>query len=158
MTDANQNVNPQDVDGDLLDDDLLDDLADLPTSAPFPSGAHLCDMVIKRNPDQKKKKSYIVEFTHKSTMELVNPNATAPKPGDKAAMFLHTLKKDGTKNEFGEGQLKMILTPLAERLQLKSISALIDATHSGIEVAIVSGVKKQEGYQDQMVLNKLILS
>lgn len=143
---------------DLLDDDLLDDLADLPQIAPFPAGVHLCDLILKRNADKDKKKSYIAEFTYKSTMELVNDQATPPNAGDKCAMFLHTLKKDGTKNEFGEGQLKMILTPLAERLNEKSISKLIDATASGIEVAIVSGVKKQKDYPDQMTLSKLMLT
>lgn len=154
MTDT---VNDND-DADLLDDDLLDDLADLPQIAPFPSGAHLCTLILKRNPDTSKKKSYIAEFTYKSVMELVNPDSTPPKAGDKCAIFLHTLKKDGTKNEFGEGQLKMILTPLAERLEEKSISKLIDATVSGVEVAIVSGVKKQKDYPDQMTLSKLMLT
>lgn len=152
-----QTVSQDNENDDLLDDDLLDDLADLPTIAPFPSGAHLCTLVLKRNPDKDKKKSYVAEFTYKSVMELVSADATPPKEGDKCAVFLHTLKKDGTKNEFGEGQLKMILTPLAERLQEKSISKLIDATASGIEVAIVSGVKKQKDYPDQMTLSKIML-
>lgn len=144
---------------DQLLDETLDDLADLPSSAPFTPGAHVCDMTITRPDVAKKPGSYLVRFKHKGQCELTDPTATPPKAGDEALLFIHTKKKDGAVNEFGQGQLKMILTPLAERLQTKSIGALVEATKSGIEVGIVSGVKKQDGnYPDQMTLLKLQLS
>lgn len=141
---------------DNLLDETLDDLADLPVSAPFPSGAHLVDMTVTR--DAKKPTTYYAKFTHKATLELTDPSKVPPNPGDEAVMFIHTKKKDGTVNEFGQGQLKMILKPLAERLGTTSIQALIEATKSGIEVAITSGIKKSEGYPDQMQLAKIMLS
>lgn len=140
-------------------DETLDDLADLPSSTPFVAGAHVCDMFVSKPDAAKKPNNYMVKFKHKGVCDLSDPTALAPKIGDEAVMFIHTKKKDGTPNDFGQGQLKMILTPLAERLNTKSIGALMEATKAGIEVGIVSGIKKQEApYSDQMQLIKLQLS
>lgn len=139
---------------DLLDE-TLDDLADLPQSKPFPAGAHKALMFITRNPT--KKTTYVVKFKHQETLEVTAPTAEMPKPGDESTMFIHTKTKDNKPNEFGQGQLKMILKPLAERLGTTNISELLEATKPGIEVGIVSGVKSQEGYNDQMTLAKIQL-
>lgn len=141
---------------DSLLDETLDDLADLPQSKPFPAGAHKASMVVSR--DAKKPSLYFAKFTHQETLEVSAPTADLPKAGDEAVMFIHTKKKDGTPNEFGQGQLKMILAPLAEKLGTKNITELLEATKSGIDVAIVSGVRSQEGYQDQMSLTKLMIA
>jgi hypothetical protein len=141
---------------DQLLDETLDDLADLPSSSPFVPGAHVCTMYITK-PDAKKSGFYAVKFKHTGTAELTDPTANPPKADDEAVLFIHTKKKDGTANDFGQGQLKMILTPLAEKLQTKSISQLIEATKSGIEVAIVSGIREQKdtNYPPQMTLVKI---
>lgn len=150
MTDATQM-------DDLLDE-TLDDLADLPTSAPFPSGAHLAVMTLERQKD--KPTTVIAKFKYVSNMELVNPEATPPKAGDEAAIFIHTKKKDGAKNEFGQGQLKQLVMPISERTGVKSINELIELTKAGVEVAIVTGIKKakEEGYQDAMTIVKIMLT
>lgn len=142
---------------DLLDE-TLDDLADLPQSKPFAPGAHVADVFITRQ--EKKPSSYIVKFKHKATLEFSEPVAEAeqPKPGDEALMFIHTKDKEGKPNAIGQGQLKMILMPLAERLGTTNVAALVEATKPGIEVAIVSGIKKQQDYADQMTLKKLQLT
>ena len=59
---------------DTLDslDETLDDLADLPQNKPFPAGAHLVQLKIRRN--EKKAGQYIVEMTHQEVVELTNPN------------------------------------------------------------------------------------
>lgn len=138
---------------DILDE-TLDDLADLPQSKPYVAGAHACKMFITR-PDPKKQSSYLVKFKHVDTLELANPGDEAPKPGDEAVMFIHTVKKDGQKNEFGQGQLKMILGPLSDAIGSRSISDCLGATKNGIDVVIVSGVKTQKDYPDQMTLAKI---
>ncbi len=140
---------------DSLLDETLDDLADLPQSKPFAPGVHIADMFIKR--DEKKPSTYICKFVHKTTVELSNPTDEPQKPGDESVIWLHTKKKDGGVNEIGQGQLKMLLNPLSEKLGVKSITALLEATKPGIEVAIVTGIRKQEGYSDSMSVNKLII-
>lgn len=144
---------------DNLLDETLDDLADLPTSAPFPAGHHVAQMFVTR--DAKKPTTYVVKFKHKGPCELSEPTATPPKEGDEALMFIHTKKKDGTKNEIGQGQLKEILKPVSERLQTTSIQAILDALKSdGVEVGITSGVKDQKdtSYAPQMFLKKIELT
>lgn len=144
---------------DLLNDEMLDDLADLPASQPFPIGAHLVEMSLMRQKD--KPSTILAKFKYKSPMELTNPEAVPPKPNDECTIFIHTKKKNGEKNEFGQGQLKMLITPLSERLNIKSINELIEATKSGVEVAIVTGIKKgdtKEGYSDSMTVVKCMLT
>lgn len=145
-------------------DETLDDLADLPSVAPFTAGAHKVQVNVYRKKDKDGKSfrpgAYLVKFTHKEVLELSQPDATPPKAGDQAMLSIFTKKKDGTANEIGQGQLKMILSPIGERLGMNSVNAILEALgEEGVEAAIVSGTKKQEGgYPDQMVLNKFMLT
>lgn len=145
-------------------DETLDDLADLPSVAPFTAGAHKVQVNVYRKKAKEGKGfrpgAYMVKFTHKETLELTDATATPPKEGDQALLNIFTKKKDGTPNEFGQGQLKMILGPIGERLGLNSVNQILEALgEQGVEAAIVSGTKKQEGgYPDQMVLNKFMLT
>lgn len=148
---------------DLLDE-TLDDLADLPSVAPFTAGAHKVQVNVFRKKAKEgngfRPGAYMVRFTHKEVLELSDPNATPPNAGDQALLNIFTKKKDGSANEFGQGQLKMILSPIGERLGMNSVNAIIEALgEEGVEAAILSGTKKQEGgYPDQMVLNKFMLT
>lgn len=146
---------------DNLLDETLDDLADLPQVAPFPAGAHSAKMTIqrKKEKDQVKPGAYMVIFEHLNVLELADATANPPKPGDKAILNIFTKKKDGGRNEFGEGQLKLILSPLAERLGTTKVGELIEATKDGVEVGIVTGIQKAKDpqYQDQMTLRKIEL-
>ncbi len=146
---------------DQMLDETLDDLADLPQSAPFATGAHVADMFISRD---KKKPSTLEdplgafgEFVYKRLLELSNPTDTPNNPGDESVVWLHTKKKDGAVNEIGQGQLKMLLQPLSEKLNIRSVNDLLEATKPGIEVVIVTGVRKQDGYADSMSVNKLVI-
>jgi hypothetical protein len=142
---------------DILVDEMLDDLADLPETAPFPPGAHTAKMFLMRQKD--KPSTIIAKFKYVKEMELVNPNAVAPKPDDEATIFIHTKKKDGTKNEFGQGQLKMLISPIAERIGAKGVNECLESTKDGVEVAIVTGLRKskEEGYPDAMTIVKIML-
>jgi hypothetical protein len=130
--------------------DLVDDLADLPETKPFPNGAHVAKMFISKVVKPGKHPSYVAKFVYQSSLELSNPTDVPPNPGDEATVFLHTKKKDGTPNEIGQGQLKMLLNPIAEKLNTRSVNEIILATKDGIDVAIVTSVRKQEGYSDSM--------
>lgn len=149
----------------MLDDELLDDLADLPSIAPYPPGAHQAKMTITKKPGKPAKDgkaatapSYQAMFEYIAPMELVDPSKTPPNAGDKSFVNIFTKKKDGTPNEFGQGQLKLLVAPIAEKIGTSSVNEVIEASKNGIEVAIVTGIKKgQDGYQDQMTVTKLML-
>lgn len=152
MTEQNYNANEETLDS---LDETLDDLADLPAVVPFASGVYLVGLVAKRN--AKKAGSYIVELTHKETVELSSANDTAPNPGDKSTTFITTKKKDGTVNEFGQGQLKTILSPFAEMLGTKNIGEILEATAKGIDVIAVVKYRKSkdEQYSDSQDIVKI---
>jgi hypothetical protein len=140
----------------VLVDEMLDDLADLPSSKPFPTGAHAAKMFLSRQKD--KTSTIIAKFKHTAVMELTNATDVAPNPGDEATIFIHTKKKDKTPNEFGQGQLKQLITPIAERIGAKSVNECLEATKDGIDVAIVTGIKKgTDGNPDQMTIAKIML-
>lgn len=151
MTEMNQN-------DDMLLDETLDDLADMPSTAPFPAGSHLCSMKVKRN--TKKPGAYVVELTHKATIEMSNTSAEEPKEGDKSTLFISTKKKDGTVNEFGQGQLKTILKPIGAMLGTASITEILEATKDGIDVIATVTVRKSkdEQYDDQQDIKRLELA
>lgn len=150
MTDQNETL-------DMLDE-TLDDLADLPESKPFPAGAHLCTVHVRRNTN--KPGSYVVELVHKEVIELSSPvedESLLPKPGDKSTVFISTKKKDGTVNEFGQGQLKLVLKPMAEVANSTSISEILDAIKSGVDCGVVVGIRKSKDpqYDDQQSIISL---
>jgi hypothetical protein len=131
---------------DMLDE-TLDDLADMPSTKPFPAGAHLVSLKMKRIP--KKVGGYVVEMTFKNVVELSNPSSEEPAVGDKSTMFIHTKKKDQTPNEFGQGQLKLFLKPIGAMLGTNSIQECLDATNAGLDIiAVVSVRKGTEQYPD----------
>lgn len=145
-------------------DETLDDLADLPQVQPFPPGAHLAKMTItvkegKVTDGKKGPPSYLASFEYINVLELTDPSRTPPNAGDKAFVNIYTRKKDGTPNEFGQGQLKLLLAPLQERLQTSNVRELLEATKAGVEVGITTGIKRgQEGYSDQMTVVKCMLT
>lgn len=147
---AQMNANEETLD-DLLDE-TLDDLADLPETKPFPAGAHNVKVTVRRN--TKKAGAYIVEMVHNEVVELSNPNLPEeehPKPGDKSTVFISTITKDGKKNEFGQGQLKLVLKPLAALVGSNNIAAILEGTKDGVECVVVVGIRKSkdENYDDQ---------
>lgn len=159
MTELNQ-----DMDLDNLLDETIDDLADMPETKPFPDGAHLVTLKIKRVTDDKKKPvpgKYIVEAEYISEVELSDPDTAEEnrsKEGDKCAVWIHTLTKEGKKNELGQGQLKIIVKPLAEHLGVTTVSEVIAATEEGLQVIAVTKIRKAKagsGYEDSMDIKQV---
>lgn len=149
----------QDQDLNLLDE-TLDDLADLPKQTPYPAGAYLVSLKITRS--DKKPSTYIINMTHKDTIELANPNTPEdeiPAEGDQSAVFIHTRKKDGTANEIGQGQLKTVLRPIAEALETNNIGEVMEATKKGLDVIVVVKVRKDKTgqYDDSQDIVKVEL-
>lgn len=148
QTNAANTSNEETMD-DLGLDETLDDLADLPETKPFPAGAHRALVKIRKN--TKKPGQYIVELIFAENIELTNPEDTLPNPGDKSTIFIATKKKDGQPNEFGQGQLKKVMKPIATMLGTNVIADILEATKDGIDCAVVVSIKKDKSgeYDDQ---------
>lgn len=151
------NQTNQDETIDMLDE-TLDDLADLPSNQPFAPGAYQVKLKVRRNP--KKAGSYVVEMIHAATVELASPDSVEPKEGDKSTVFISTKKKDGTVNEFGQGQLKIVLKPIGAMLGTSSINEILEATKDGVDAVVVVGVRKSkdEQYDDQQDIKSVSLA
>ena len=111
---------------------------------------------------EKKPSTYIINMTHKDTIELANPNTPEdeiPSEGDQSVVFIHTRKKDGTANEIGQGQLKTVLRPIAEALETNSIGEVLEATKKGLDVIVVVKVRKDKTgqYDDSQDIVKVEL-
>lgn len=157
MSDAQHNANEIESMDDLLDE-TLDDLADLPETRTFPAGAHRALVTVRRN--TKKKGGYIVEMKHQEVIELTNPNEpedNLPKLGDKSTIFISTISKDGSKNEFGQGQLKIVLKPLAALSESNTIADILEVAKDGVECVVIVGIRKSKdpAYDDQQDIKKL---
>lgn len=156
INEAQMNANEETLD-DLLDE-TLDDLADLPETKPFPGGAHRAKVTVRKN--TKKAGSYVVEMVHEEILELANPNTPEdqlPKQGDKSTVFISTVKKDGTKNEYGQGQLKLVLKPFAALANSNNIAEILETIKDGVDCAVIVSVRKSkdEQYDDQQEIKKI---
>ena len=157
MSEIQNNANTEETLDDLLDE-TLDDLADLPETKPWAAGVHKAKVIVRRN--TKKAGSYIVEMIHQESLEFTNPNLAEeeqPKEGDKSTLFISTKKKDGTPNEFGQGQLKLVLKPMAALANTNNIAEILDTIKDGVECIVIVGIRKSrdEQYDDQQEIKKI---
>lgn len=143
---------------DILDS-TLDDLADLPSNAAFPAGAHNATMFMSLPvPKAGKKQQVVAKFVYKSNIELANPTDAVPNEKDECTVFISLYKKDGDKNEFGQGQVKQLIAPMKEAgLQLATTREYIEATKQGVDVMIVTGTRDYNG-TPQMTIVKIELA
>ncbi len=136
MSESQANAAMASID-DLLDG-TLDDLSDIPAFKPFPTGAYRLTLnfeakMVGAIP------SVEIKLTVVEPMELTDAAAEPPKAGDTTNILCMLKKKDGTKNEIGEGQLKGILAKLAPAFpEAKSNRTLMEAAN-GFEVLGVTG-------------------
>ncbi len=118
---------------DELLDVTLDDLDDLPSFEPYPSGAHRVTASFELK-DINGKPAAELKFTLLETLELADPQATAPKPGDTCnTMFM-------LRNEFGLGNFKKTSAPFAEALGLTSIRDILEGVKE-VECVIITGIR-----------------
>ena len=123
MTDLNDSF-------DFLDS-TVDDLADLPEFKPYPLGSYIFtfagwDTLFN---DKKKPTGVELEFSLRSVLEMADPEEMATfnaEEGRKWKTRILVKKKDGGRNEFGEGQLKNFLNVLRERFPGESTREILD--------------------------------
>jgi len=120
----------------LLDANL-DDLADLPEFGTYPPGAHKVSIkweskTVNNHPCLE------LQMVAIETEELANPEADQPLVAGAQGSVLYMLD-----NEFGQGNLKRTIKPLASSTGLSSLREIIEASN-GMEVTVVTKVRQNK--------------
>lgn len=130
---------------DSLLDTTLDDIDDLPSFEPFPAGAHK----VLASFEQKEINNHpAIELSLKmiETIELADPTAATPKPGDTAnTMFL-------LDNEFGLGNFKKCAMPFGEAMQFSTMREIVEGVKE-VECVVMTSVRKDKNDPDKKYLN-----
>lgn len=122
-------------------DMMLEDLSDMPSITMFPAGAHKVKFESKQD---HKKASVQITLTYIEPLELSDPTATPPTPGDKNSVFFFLKKKDGTANEYAQGGLKEILLALRPSFPGNTSSEILESAQNA-EVAVVTKIRAGKG-------------
>lgn len=127
----------------LLDANLAD-LADLPEFGTFPAGSH--KVTIKFEQKEVNNHPCIeLQMTAIETLELSDPNAAPLKAGDQGSV-LYMMD-----NEFGQGNFKKMIKPLAEATGHSNLRAVMEAAN-GMEVEVITKIRqnkdKTQSYTD----------
>jgi hypothetical protein len=118
---------------DTLLDSTLDDLEDLPQFAVFPAGASKC-LATLSSKDVNKKPAIELSFKMVESIELVDPQATAPKEGDQSSSLFFL------DNEFGRGKFKAIAGYFADYVGSTRLRDIVEGVKD-VEVILVSAAK-----------------
>lgn len=133
----------------LLDANL-DDLADLPEFGVYPAGAHKVTIGFEQK-EVNGKSCIEAKFNLIEHLELSDPTAKPMQTGAQGSV-LYMLD-----NEFGQGALKKVLTPLAAALGVTRLGDVIEQA-KGMEVTLVTKIRmnkdKTQSYCD---ISKLIV-
>lgn len=122
-------------------DCTLDDLADMPSITHFPNGAHKVNI----NFVVDDVKSFVqLQLTYVEPLELADPTATAPAPGDKNSVFFFLKKKDNSANTYAQGALKEVLMSLKSSFPGSTSKEIMEAAN-GAEVAVVTKIRVGKG-------------
>ena len=128
----------------------LDQLEDLPGFEVFPAGTYRCILSFAAK-EINKNPAVEISLTCGEVLELADSSKTPPKEGDKcnSAFMLH--------NEYGRGNLKRILAPLAEHFGSTDIPELLEAAE-GTEAVVTTKVRKnKETDAEYLDIRKIII-
>lgn len=120
----------------------LDDLADMPEFKNYPTGAHK----VTFNWETKvvnKKPSVEFKFAYIEPIEIPDSTAVPPKVKDEASVLCMLKNNDGSKNEFSEGTIKMVVAALKERFPGTTNAETLNAA-KGAEVIILTSLKEDK--------------
>jgi len=126
-------------------DAQLEDLADLPEFKVFPPGTHRVSVTfgtkeINQHPAVEMKMKMI------DTVELANVSDETPAPGDECGVAFML------DNEFGQGNLKQVMLPLAAACGTGSIGETIQAAN-GMEVTVTTGLRADKNDKDKKYMS-----
>lgn len=136
---------------DELLDGSIDDLADIPAFAVYPSGVHTVRILSferKEITNAKKEKHDAVEMKmkHLAVVELANATDVPPAEGTETNVLFML------DNEFGQGNLKNVLTALAGMLGTSKLGETMEAA-KGAEVNVLVQIKPDKNDKDVMRMN-----
>jgi len=118
------------TDLDSLLDISLDDIADLPEFKVFPAGAHRCTMKLEKK-QIGTHPAWELKLTAIETVELADPAETPLVTGTESSVAFMM------DNEFGAGNLKKVITPIAQHFGIGKMGELAEASN-GTEVLAVT--------------------
>lgn len=137
---------------DALLDANLDDLADLPEFADFPAGVHRCTLAVSQK-SVNNKPAMEIKLTGIETVELSKPEEDKPISAGQTSSALYFMD-----NEFGQGQFKKLIAPVAASLGVGNLRELIESV-AGTEVEAVTSFRKNKKTDDvYFEIKKLIVS
>lgn len=124
---------------DLLDLSL-DDIADLPEFKVFPAGAHRCTMALEKK-EINKHPAWELKLTVIETVELPDPTETPPEAGTESSVAFMM------DNEFGQGNLKRVITPVGQHFGIAKMGALAEASRGAEVLAVTKQRQNKEKTQ-----------
>ena len=131
----------------------LDDLPDMPEFKVYPAGAHRVTMKFEKK-QIGTHPAVEAKFTMIATEELTDPAKDQPVDAGTESSVAYMLD-----NEFGLGNLKEILKPLAAHFGIAGVVPLIEATNeANLEVVIVTKTRQnKEKTQTYLEITQLIV-
>lgn len=120
---------------DLLDISL-DDIADLPEFKVFPAGAHRCTMALEKK-EINKHPAWELKLVAIETVELADPAEVPLEQGTESSVAFMM------DNEFGAGNLKRVITPIAQHFGVSKLGELAEAS-KGAEVLAVTKTRQNK--------------
>lgn len=132
------------IDISSLLDSNLDDLADLPEFATYHPGAH--KVTIAWTPKKIGEHPALeAKFTLIETLELADTTLVPQAPGTESSVAFML------DNEFGQGNLKKVLTPLGQALGVGQVNQIIEKSQ-GMEITIVTKLRADKNDPDKKYL------
>lgn len=121
---------------DILDQNL-EDLQDLPAFEVPPAGAYNATIKGAEEKDINDHPAVEVKFVLNEVMELANPEDTPPAAGTETSIIYMM------DNEFGVGNFKELLKPIAAATGISKTRELVDAM-KGMQVLLVTKVRQNK--------------
>lgn len=111
----------------------LDDLADMPEFKVFPAGAHNCTMKLESK-DINGHPAVELKLKHSGEGELSDPNEVMPAAGTEGSVAFML------DNQYGQGEFKEVLKPLAAHYGLSKFGEIKEASENA-DVVVVTKVR-----------------
>lgn len=139
-------MSEKEVDFDLLDSSVSD-LADLKGFEPLPAGSYKLAIKWEKKAINDSP-AVILKLTVIEVLELADSSGIPPEAGATTDVAFILKKKDGGRNEVGEGQLKQVVSVLQPVFGGTSIKEVMEASE-GAEILATMKVRVNKNDPDQ---------
>lgn len=114
----------------------LDQLADLPEFKVYPPGAHKVTVELEAKKIGEHP-AVELKMAYREVVELANPTDEVPAAGTECSVAFML------DNEFGQGNLKRVVTPLAKHFGVSKLDEVAEQL-KGMEVTVVTKVRQNK--------------